>query len=62
MKRLAITLLLSAAFVPAFGGPGSAVQLRSEKLLGGNENPPVISEGSGSFRVQTRNGKFPPDL
>jgi CHRD domain len=58
MRRVLATLVLSTALIPALGGTASAVQLRSEPLAGGNENPPVISEGSGSFRVQTRNGDF----
>jgi hypothetical protein len=49
MGRFAVTLLLSATFLPAVGGAQAAAQERAEKLLGGNENPPVISEGSGSF-------------
>jgi hypothetical protein len=53
-----MTLLVSAALIPAFGDAGSAQQVRSEPLQGGNENPPVISEGSGTFRVQFQNGSF----
>jgi hypothetical protein len=49
-------LLTSALFVPAFGDAGSAQQVRSEKLVGGNENPPVISDGSGTFRARVRDG------
>jgi hypothetical protein len=44
-------LLSSALFVPAFGDAGSAQQVRSERLLGGNETAPVISDGTGSFRA-----------
>jgi hypothetical protein len=44
---------LSATFLPA---PGNAdpeeERVRSEDILGGNENPPVISDGSGSFRAR----------
>jgi hypothetical protein len=58
MRRLGTTLLLSATLVAAFGDAGSAQQVRSERLRGGNENPPVISEGSGTFRVQFQNGSF----
>lgn len=49
MPRLAAILMLSAISLPALGSANTAAQERSEELLGGNENPPVISEGSGSF-------------
>ena len=49
MRRFAVTLLLSASFLPALGSAPTAAQDRAEELLGGNENPPVITEGSGSF-------------
>jgi CHRD domain len=49
MRRFAITLTLSAIFLPALGSAQAAAQDRAEELLGGNENPPVISEGSGRF-------------
>jgi hypothetical protein len=52
MRRFAVTLL-SATFLPALGSAPTAAQERSENLLGGNENPPVISEGSGSFTATT---------
>jgi CHRD domain len=52
MQRFATVLLLSAMFLPTLGDTASAQQERSERLLGGNENPPVISDGSGSFRVR----------
>jgi CHRD domain len=58
MRRLGIRLLLSATLIPVFGDAGSAQQVRSEPLRGGNENPPVISDGSGNFRVQIQNGQF----
>jgi CHRD domain len=58
MRRLGITLLLSGTLVPVFGDAGSAQQVTAERLRGGNENPPVISEGSGNFRVQIQNGNF----
>src|SRR5687767_3018171 len=53
MGRFAVTLMLSATMLPALGSAQTAAQERSEKLLGGNENPPVISEGSGSFTATT---------
>lgn len=52
MQRFATVLLVSAMFLPALGDPGSAQQVRAERLLGGNENPPVISDGSGRFRAR----------
>jgi CHRD domain len=52
MPKFATVLLLSAMFLPTLGDAASAQQERSERLLGGNENPPVISDGSGSFRVR----------
>jgi hypothetical protein len=58
MRRLGIGLLLSATLVPVFGDAGAAQQVTAEPLRGGNENPPVISEGSGTFRVQLQNGSF----
>jgi hypothetical protein len=42
-------MMLSAIFLPALGSAPAGAQGRAEPLLGGNENPPVISEGSGSF-------------
>jgi CHRD domain len=52
MQRFATALLFSAMFLPAFGDEGSAQEVRSERLLGGNENPPIISDGSGRFRAE----------
>ena len=52
MSKFATILSLSAMFLPALGDAASAQQERSERLLGGNENPPVISAGSGSFEVR----------
>jgi CHRD domain len=52
MQRFATVLMLSALFLPALGTEGSAQQVRAERLLGGNENPPVISEGFGRFRAE----------
>jgi hypothetical protein len=49
MRRSAATLALSVAFLFALGNAGSAQQVNSENLLGGHENPPVISTGSGDF-------------
>ena len=52
MRRFATALLCSAMFLPTLGEPASAQQVRAERLLGGNENPPVVSEGSGRFRAR----------
>jgi hypothetical protein len=52
MRHFATALSLAAMFLPALGGSASAQQARAERLLGGNENPPVVSEGSGSFRAR----------
>jgi hypothetical protein len=52
MQRFAATLGLSAAFLFALGPAGSAQQVDSEELLGGHENPPVISDGTGDFMAQ----------
>jgi CHRD domain len=52
MRRFAISAPLSAALVMAFGDAGSAQQIRAEKLVGGNENPPVVSDGSGRFSAR----------
>jgi hypothetical protein len=49
MRRFAIVLVLSAAFLPALGNADTEDQERAGRLLGGNENPPVISDGSGNF-------------
>jgi CHRD domain len=49
MRRFAAMLSVSAAFVLVLSQGGSAQDESAERLLGGNENPPVISEGSGRF-------------
>jgi hypothetical protein len=59
MQRFATVLLLSAMFLPTLGDDASAEQVRSERLLGGNENPPIISDGSGSFRARLREDRIP---
>jgi CHRD domain len=55
MRRFAAMLPLSAALLLALSDPGSAQDdgdvESAEKLLGGNENPPVVSDGSGRFRA-----------
>jgi hypothetical protein len=54
MRRFAISAPLSAALVIAFGDAGSAQQISAEKLVGGIENPPVVSDGSGRFRARLK--------
>ena len=58
MRRFATALLCSAMFLPTFGEPASAQHVRAERLVGGNENPPVVSEGSGSFRARFREDRI----
>jgi hypothetical protein len=52
MKRLGLTMSASAGCMLALGGTalGQDVE-RAERLRGGNENPPVISDGTGNFRA-----------
>jgi hypothetical protein len=58
MQRFATALSLSAMFLPALGDSASAQQVRAESLLGGNENPPVVSEGSGRFRARLQEDRI----
>jgi hypothetical protein len=62
MRRLAVTLSLSGAFLFTLGGAGHAQQQRAEQLLGGNENPPVISDGSGTFSAELEADRIPFEL
>jgi hypothetical protein len=52
MKRLGLAMLASAGCMLALGETalGQDVE-RAERLRGGNENPPVISDGTGNFRA-----------
>src|SRR5262245_17623355 len=59
MRRSAATLGLSGAFLFALGNAGSAQQVNSEDLLGGHENPPVISSGSGDFMASIDVDRIP---
>jgi hypothetical protein len=53
MRRFAMVLMLSVTFLPATGNADTEEErASSEDILGGNENPPVISDGSGSFRAR----------
>jgi CHRD domain len=52
MKRLGLIMLASAGCMLALGQAASGQEVeRAERLRGGNENPPVISDGSGNFRA-----------
>jgi hypothetical protein len=59
MRRSTATLGLSGAFLFALGNAGSAQQVNSEDLLGGHENPPVISTGSGDFTGSVELDRIP---
>jgi hypothetical protein len=59
MARSAAMLISSATFLLALGDAGSAQPVRTERLLGGNENPPVVSDGSGTFRAEIRDDRIP---
>jgi CHRD domain len=53
MKRLGLMILASAGCMLVLGDAASAQQVRrAERLLGGNENPPVITDGTGNFRAR----------
>ena len=60
MRRFATTLMVSAIFLPALGSADETEQERerAETLLGGNENPPVISEGSGRFTATSEGNRI----
>jgi CHRD domain len=58
MRRLAVILTLSATFLPALGSADTADEERAERLLGGNENPPIISEGSGRFTATSEGNRI----
>jgi len=53
MHRLSLMFLVSAALVLALCDTAAAQQVRrAERLVGANENPPVITDGSGNFRAR----------
>ncbi len=53
MRRIATVVLASTALLLVLGEAASAQQIRrAEPLLGGNENPPVVTDGTGRFRAQ----------
>jgi hypothetical protein len=53
MNRLGLFVLASAGCMLVLSDAASAQQVRrAERLLGGNENPPVITDGTGNFRAR----------
>jgi CHRD domain len=53
MRRLSLTVLVSAGLVLALCNTAAAQQVRrAEPLVGGNENPPVVTDATGNFRAQ----------
>lgn len=62
MRALAVSALLASGVMAAGAvGPAAATQFSerlvsgfSERLVGGNENPPVVSDGSGRFVARSK--------
>jgi hypothetical protein len=53
MNRLGLFVLASTGCMLVLGEAASAQEVeRAERLRGGNENPPVISDGTGRFRAE----------
>ena len=53
MHRLSLMFLVSAGLVLALCDTTAAEQVRrAERLVGADENPPVITDASGNFRAQ----------
>jgi hypothetical protein len=53
MHRWSTLSLASAAVVLALASAASAQQVRrAEPLRGGNENPPIVTDGTGNFRAR----------
>jgi hypothetical protein len=53
MHRLSLMFLVSAGLVLALCETAAAQEVRrAERLVGANENPPVITDGSGNFRAE----------
>ena len=57
--RLAATLCSTGAFLLALGNAASAQHVDSQGLLGGHENPPVVSDGTGDFTAQLDVDRIP---
>jgi CHRD domain len=59
MRRIATVVLASTALLLALAEAASAQQIRrAEPLLGGNENPPVVTDGTGRFRAEIFNDRI----
>ncbi len=57
MRALAVSaFLVSGLLAAGAAGPAAAIEF-SERLVGGNENPPVVSDGTGRFVARIK-----PDL
>ena len=57
MRASSVSALLASGILAATAaGPAAAIEF-SERLVGGNENPPVVSDGSGRFVARIK-----PDL
>jgi CHRD domain len=53
MRRILTLSLASTALLLVLGNLAAAQQIkRAEKLLGGNENPPVVTDATGNFRAE----------
>ena len=53
MQRVSLIFLAAAGLVLALGDAAAAQDFRrAERLVGANENPPVVSDGTGRFRSQ----------
>ena len=52
MRCLSTVSLASAACLLLLAASASAQVRQAEKLRGGNENPPVITDGTGNFRAE----------
>jgi len=53
MRRILTLSLASTALLLVLGNLAAAQQIkRAEKLLGGNENPPVVTDATGNFRAR----------
>jgi hypothetical protein len=53
MRRLSLVFVAPAGLLLAFCDGAAAQQLqRAERLLGGNESPPVVTDATGNFRAR----------
>ena len=58
MRCLSTVSLASAACALLLADGASAQVRQAERLRGGNENPPVISSGTGNFRAERSGGEI----